>query len=371
MLFTDMEFQTSENVLETVELLKPLDRSTQAILIARSMLRAFRGCVPTGLHNSELFVLETRLFLAVSCHAAGEEVSTAGLHPWPMDRASLTFATPAHNAFAYLFDMSGPGRTKIDLETVLVSHANTTEIAFQFDEDDARFCNEIATDLRHLKAGCSRTDVFHKPLWNDPREAEASTKVWLYQWETFWAREANKWVFWRDWYQGLLDGEPLDWELQRRIAIIDDAIWAAGPEAVSLEIDFVRAKLDLENGIAELEADLRRVKVNRFGIGGNSPPESFDDLPIAEELVIVSKPLKDLKDEVEKTNPDPAILQRTFEALVVALNKGVGWCLRKGDLIVDTGIKWAIPAAGTGYLALKPEKLEAVIEALKKLLALL
>lgn len=176
-------------------------------------------------------------------------------------------------------------------------------------------------------------------------------------------------AFWREWYQGFLDGKPLDWELQRRVALINDAIWEAGPEAVAEEIEKIRAKFNLEKHISELEADLRNASINRHGIGGNMPPEPLDDVPFARELVIVLRPLDDLKDEIVKDFPDPSRLQKIIEALATALKTGLAWCIRKGDLIVDTTIRWAIPAGG-GYLALNPEKLEAVIEGAKKLLSL-
>ena len=31
----------------------------------------------------------------------------------------------------------------------------------------------------------------------------------------------------------MLAGQPLPWELQRDVALIDDEIWQAGPEAVA------------------------------------------------------------------------------------------------------------------------------------------
>ncbi|WP_259974748.1 hypothetical protein [Leisingera aquaemixtae] len=49
--------------------------------------------------------------------------------------------------------------------------------------------------------------------------------------------------FWREWYQGFLEGRPLDWELQRRVALIDDKIWDAGPEAVAPEIERIKAEM--------------------------------------------------------------------------------------------------------------------------------
>ncbi|WP_291732541.1 hypothetical protein [Leisingera sp. F5] len=51
------------------------------------------------------------------------------------------------------------------------------------------------------------------------------------------------WSFWRDWYQGFLDGKPLDWDLQRRVALIDDPIWDAGPEAIATEIERIKAEM--------------------------------------------------------------------------------------------------------------------------------
>ncbi len=178
-------------------------------------------------------------------------------------------------------------------------------------------------------------------------------------------------AFWREWYQGFLDGKPIDWELQRRVALIDDAIWEAGPEAVAEEIEKIRAKFDLERHIEALEVDLLSASFNRHGIGGNMPPEIIEDVLIAQELVIVWGPLEDLSDEVAKDDPDPKQLQKIIERLVTALNKGLAWCLKKGDLMVDTAIRWAIPAGGTGYFTLNPEKLEAVIEAAKRLLGVL
>jgi ABC-type nitrate/sulfonate/bicarbonate transport system substrate-binding protein len=101
------------------------------------------------------------------------------------------------------------------------------------------------------------------------------------------------------------------------------------------------------------------------------PPEPVEDAPTALELVIVWQPLEDIKNEISNDDPDPTRLQKTIEALVMALKKGYAWCLKKGDLIVDTAIKWAIPAGGTTYFALNPEKLEAVIQTAKKLLGVL
>jgi len=189
----------------------------------------------------------------------------------------------------------------------------------------------------------------NEKLWRDLiSEDQADALRFFDNWYE-WAGKNG--AFWREWYQGFLDGKPLDWELQRRVALIDDAIWKAGPEAVAEEIEKIRAKFDLEKRIENLEAELRRATVNRHGIGGNKPPEMLDKSPIAQELIIVWQPLEDLKEEISKEDPDPKHLQTIIKTLVTVMKKGFAWCLKKGNLIVDTAIKWAIPASGTGYLA--------------------
>ena len=50
------------------------------------------------------------------------------------------------------------------------------------------------------------------------------------------------WQFWRKWYDGFLQGTPIDWDLQRRVARIPDDEWERGIEHVSKYID------DLEKG---------------------------------------------------------------------------------------------------------------------------
>ncbi|MDA5092489.1 hypothetical protein O2N63_00100 [Aliiroseovarius sp. KMU-50] len=47
--------------------------------------------------------------------------------------------------------------------------------------------------------------------------------------------------FWADWYQGFLDGKPLDWELQRRVALIPDEDWENGPEHIAQKIEEIKA----------------------------------------------------------------------------------------------------------------------------------
>lgn len=48
--------------------------------------------------------------------------------------------------------------------------------------------------------------------------------------------DAAHWAFWTRWWEGVKQGRDLDWDLQRQVAEIDDAIWEAGAEAVNARI---------------------------------------------------------------------------------------------------------------------------------------
>ena len=49
-------------------------------------------------------------------------------------------------------------------------------------------------------------------------------------------RLGGPWTFWAEWYDRAMAGDPLPWDLQRKIAVIPHDIWEAGPEAVAKRI---------------------------------------------------------------------------------------------------------------------------------------
>lgn len=171
------------------------------------------------------------------------------------------------------------------------------------------------------------------------------------------------WLFWSRWYARAMAGNPLPWDLQERIALIPNEIWKAGPEAVAEEIARIEAAFELRQRIAEVEADQVNIADKRLGIGGNNPPEEIDDPQTAQQVVILWDSIAGLKEQVEAEEPDAKRVAALIERLGAALRAVIAWCGRKGDLIVDTSIKWGIPAAGGGYFFVNPEKAEAVHKA--------
>ncbi len=99
---------------------------------------------------------------------------------------------------------------------------------------------EFENDLHGVENGESHDDLMSTPLWRSPAKNTAS-------FETLMSETSSKFeghTFWKDWYQSLLDGQPLDWELQRRVALIDERVWAGGTKAVSDEIARLKKELD-------------------------------------------------------------------------------------------------------------------------------
>ena len=112
----------------------------------------------------------------------------------------------------------------------------------------------LCGDASFLSQHKDTNDVFRLPLWAvnkanfDGQNLALSTQL---------SAQPSLWSFWRDWYQGFLDGKPLDWKLQRRVALIDDAIWEDGPEAVAEEIQCIQAEM-----LAEKLPMAERIEVN-------------------------------------------------------------------------------------------------------------
>ncbi|MEM1101185.1 MAG: hypothetical protein AAGH73_06615 [Pseudomonadota bacterium] len=78
--------------------------------------------------------------------------------------------------------------------------------------------------------------------------------------------EDGPWLWWRDWYLGMWNGTPTDWDFALQVAKIDDVIWKQGARAVADEIERLQA-LYVPDTLPQVEsverdADGRYVLVN-------------------------------------------------------------------------------------------------------------
>ena len=145
--------------------------------------------------------------------------------------------------------------------------------------------------------------------------------------------------------------------------MIPNEIWEAGPIAVAKEIARIEAEFELRQRIVDFEASKTLRNENRYGIGGNNPPEEIDDETASAQVIVIWDAVAGLKEEVEAEEPDAERVASLIDRLGRALKAVLAWCGKKGDLAVDTSIKWVISAGGTGYFVLNPAKAEAVLKA--------
>ncbi len=78
-------------------------------------------------------------------------------------------------------------------------------------------------------------------LWHAAGMPEELASDWRAVVDTTGVR-SGPWAFWLDWYEGFLNGRPLDWRLQREIALIPDEEWDKGAEHIAGLIRQIEAR---------------------------------------------------------------------------------------------------------------------------------
>lgn len=156
-----------------------------------------------------------------------------------------------------------------------------------------------------------------QPIWLN---LEATTDLNA-EWQKFSEISDPKhiWSFWRRWYRGVLEGTPMDWDLQLQVALIDDAAWESGPESVASEIMRIEAKWELEREVASLKEQLAEAKqLASLPIRlHNQPPEAIDDTNalFQTDISLVWDTLVELEEEIEKPEPSPSRLKKNRRGL--------------------------------------------------------
>lgn len=181
--------------------------------------------------------------------------------------------------------------------------------------------------------------------------------------------EKDYYAFWRRWHRSFVVGSPLDWELQRQVALISDDIWRNGPKAVAREIEKIETRFALEQRIAELETEKSALITNRFGLGGNAPPEPIQDPEVSEEIAKIWSAIESLKVQTEAVAPNKDAVRSIIDLLSESLIEVLKFCGRMGEHATKVAITVAVTAGGAKII--NPELLDAVIKAAKAWLAAL
>ena len=217
------------------------------------------------------------------------------------------------------------------------------------------FIDELRNDARLLE---NHYDPLMTPLWSDETPdwfTAADTKT-----REIWAADAHpeNWTFWTKWWDAAIAGKPLNWELQRDVALIDDDVWKAGPGEVAKAIAGIEEKFSLLDQIAELKKQLLPVlslgditSATARQRAHNHPPELIDaTASLHRYVIVILKDLDEAEAELEKPEPSASVLTRIGQQLLDITARVISYCavlsdvvLRKvAETIATTGTKWAV-----------------------------
>ncbi len=144
--------------------------------------------------------------------------------------------------------------------------------------------------------------------------------------------------FWRDWYQAFLDGKPLDWDLQREVALIPDRDWNKGPAHIAERIEEVQAKFDVRAKAKETLSFFEQTQQPSVpGAGHNQGPPFEDALDI--DLSNIRQSVEDALSETQKDRPNRSIFANTKQVLTAAMTTAAKYVAKKLDVAVDEVIK--------------------------------
>lgn len=200
-------------------------------------------------------------------------------------------------------------------------------------------------------------------LWHDADMPEGLDEGWDWL-RAHLAADPEKWGFWLEWYEAILNGQPLPWELSFRIATtLTDKDWDKGAAHVAERIAEIRRAFDVADAVSDLRGATETVAADGLRVhrGHNNPPELIEDSKLAERTTIVWAALDELEREAKAETPDKTKAQAALAVIREWFLSACAYLGRKADLAIDTAIRWAIPTIGGGYFLLNPDKLQKLI----------
>ncbi len=199
------------------------------------------------------------------------------------------------------------------------------------------------------------------PLWHSAGMSADLNDLWRKLKNQLGSGLAN-WSFWIEWYEAILNGTPLPWELTHRIALqVTDEEWNAGQATVALRIDAIRTKLLLEKEIEQLKKQLSQAtKQATAHRKHNNPPPLDDDHKVgAETITLIWADLEALEAEIANPNAEPSALQKIAQRLWAIAKKITRYCGGKIDTTLEaaakelgsTGTRWVVGSGAVYWLS--------------------
>ena len=255
--------------------------ATESGVTALSVLRQLLSfAVARKFSTPALMAASASAFGAASASASAA-ASASGLDAVYASAAALAVsaalnASAARTSAAFWAEL----RLDADMLQAALDPAITTIVtaALAFNKTHPALWAELRLDAKAVQDG---GDPAAGPLWSFP----PPHRYTRYDTETraIWAKDPpGTWDFWTRWWDGVLSGQQLDWELQKAVALISDDIWSQGPAAVAEAIRLIERAMQqkpaddpIEDAIAQMSAQAPAV-IQRFS---EAVTEHREDLP--------------------------------------------------------------------------------------------
>ncbi|MBL4751970.1 MAG: hypothetical protein JKX71_15575 [Amylibacter sp.] len=227
---------------EFEEWLKGQNQPVHIAIATRAALRSFPVAIVAiadkkeQLHTKTLSLLTGRAILtsAVVCNAPTDDVKAAARS----SADSITDYTvfPVNDSIFSVISAAASAASAAD------STANYAKFAISAAISTTDSASRLASfsDANIIDLDIT-TNLLQSPLWRNGK----FDGIFKVTWDKFVDEilpNAPEFNFWRDWYQGFLDGKPLDWNLQREVALIPDADWDKGPAHIADMIEEIKAQ---------------------------------------------------------------------------------------------------------------------------------
>ena len=159
------------------------------------------------------------------------------------------------------------------------------------------------------------------------------------------------WLFWIDWYEGLLEGRAQNIDMLLEIVATDKIDWEATPREANEVIALIVERFGLLGRVTDLEKSLENHLSTVATLkqrSDNNPPELVDLDAEARNLEVLKlyKAAQDVKEELSLQDPDPNRLRKFGNALMSAASACAKYVLGKFDKGLDEAVKVAGKAVG-------------------------
>lgn len=178
--------------------------------------------------------------------------------------------------------------------------------------------------------------------------------------------------FWRDWYQGFLDGKPLDWELQRRVALIPDADWEQGPAHIAEKIEEIKAKflaekaplaetVEFNEATAKFHTVPREIaKPDLLGATLSQVEDALDDVLVDQNngLHDGSREVRVLRRTLARYANDPQRIEMNFTSVAIGLRRQLNDTEELPKTETNLALQTAVEEGALGIRATHPDVAE-------------